>query len=123
MSAPPEEAFHDGLPPRIAYMFAPIDKRALGIAFGVVAGTGIALLTAAYLVVRPTLPLSLLAHYFPGYSVSWGGLWVGLLWGLGVGYCAGWLLAFTRNMVIASWIFLTRGRAELGAARDFLDHL
>jgi hypothetical protein len=125
MSNRPEDPSISILPPRIAYLFAPIDKRALGAAVGTVAGLGTALLTAAGLVLRPTpaLELSLLAHYFPGYTLSWPGVLVGFSWAFAVGFCAGWLVAFIRNLVIASWLFLTRGRAELSAARDFLDHL
>jgi hypothetical protein len=113
------------LPPRIAYLFAPIDKRALGVAVGTVAGFGIAFVTAVHLIVQPApeFDLALLRQYFPGYTVSWFGAWVGFVWAFTVGFFAGWLVAFTRNFVIASWLFLTRSRAELTAARDFLDHL
>jgi hypothetical protein len=125
MSARPEDTSLSILPARIAYLFAPIDKRALGVAVGTVAGFGIVLVTAAHLVAQPppALDLSLLSHYFPGYAVSWLGAWAGFVWAFTVGFCAGWLVAFTRNVVIASWLFLTRSRAELAAARDFLDHL
>jgi hypothetical protein len=125
MNTRSEDASPSVLPPRVAYLFAPIDKRALGIAVGTVAGAGIVLVTAVQLVLQPSPApnLSLLAHYFPGYAVSWLGVWVGLVWAFTVGFFAGWLVAFTRNLVIGSWLFLTRTRAELGAARDFLDHL
>jgi hypothetical protein len=120
-----EEASYSVLPPRVAYLFVPIDKRALGVAVGTVAGAGIVLITGAQLVLqpKPILDLALLAQYFPGYAVSWLGVWVGFLWAFTVGFFAGWLVAFTRNLVIGSWLFLTRSRAELAAARDFLDHL
>jgi len=125
MSARLEDASINALPPRVAYLFAPLDKRALGVAFGTVAGLGVAVLTAAHLMIRPrpALELSLLGHYFHGYTVSLIGVFVGFFWAFTVGLCAGWFVAFTRNLVIASWLFLTRGRAELAAARDFLDHM
>jgi hypothetical protein len=113
------------VPPPIARLFAPIHRRAFGVAVGTVSGLGTFLVTAAYLLVRPNPAprLELLAQFFTGYSVSWPGALVGLAWGFVVGYCAGWFVAFTRNLVIALWIFLTRTRAELSAARTFLDHL
>jgi hypothetical protein len=125
MSARPEDPSTATLPPRIAYLFAPIDKRALGVAVGTVAGLGLALVTAAHLLVRPgpMVNLWLLGHYFPGYRVTWAGVLVGFAWAFAVGFCAGWFVAFTRNLVIAGWLFLTRSRAELAAARDFLDHV
>ncbi len=125
MNARSEDTSHSVLPPRIAYLFAPIDKRALGVAVGTVTGASIALLTAAHLIIQPTprLDLSLLSQYLPGYTVSWFGMWIGFVWTFTVGFLAGWLVAFTRNLVIGSWLFLTRSRAELTAARDFLDHL
>jgi hypothetical protein len=120
-----EDAAYSILPRRVAYLFAPIDKRALGVAVGTVAGAGIVFVTGVQLVLRPepTLDLVLLANYFPGYEVSWLGMWVGFVWAFTAGFFAGWLVAFTRNLVIGSWLFLTRSRAELTAARDFLDHL
>ena len=125
MRVRPESASYDILYPRVAYLFAPIDKRALGVAVGIVAAAGIVLVTGAQLVLhpKPTLDLALLGHFFPGYAVSWLGMWVGFVWAFTAGFFAGWLVAFTRNLVIGSWLFLTRSRAELTAARDFLDHL
>ena len=67
--------------------------------------------------------LELLAQYFTGYTVSWMGVFVGAAWGLFVGFVAGWFLAFTRNLVLTTWIFFVRARAELTTNRDFLDHI
>jgi hypothetical protein len=125
MSVRPDVTAYSALPPRVAYLFEPLDKRALGVAVGTVAGAGIVVVTAAQLILRPTptLELALMANYFPGYGVSWLGMWVGFVWAFTAGFLGGWLVAFTRNLVIGSWLFLTRSRAELAAARDFLDHL
>jgi hypothetical protein len=67
--------------------------------------------------------LGLLAHYFTGYSVSWPGAAIGAGWGFGVGFVAGWLIAFTRNLILAASLFLIRSRIELSETRDFLDHI
>jgi len=65
----------------------------------------------------------LLRQYFVGYSVSLGGALIGLAWGFAVGFCAGWFVAFIRNLVLAVSLFLLRERAELDETRDFLDHI
>jgi hypothetical protein len=125
MLARPEDALMEALPPQVAYLFAPLDKRALGVAVGTVAGLALAMTTVAHLLIRPRpeLELSLLSHYFPGYTVSPLGILVGFFWTFIIGFCAGWFVAFVRNLVIASWLFVTRSRAEIETARDFLDHV
>jgi hypothetical protein len=117
----PEET----IPKPLASVLAPIDRRAFGAAVGTVCGLGLFLLTAIDLLRRPEpgLNLALLGEYFPGYGVSWVGALVGIAWAFGVGFCAGWFLALIRNVGIAAWIFLVRGRHELAATRDFLDHI
>lgn len=111
------------LPEPLAVALAPIDRRAFGVAVGVVCGLGLLLLTAAELL-RPPGPgpnLALLGHFFPGYSVSPSGALVGLAWGFAGGFCAGWFVALIRNLGIAAWILLVRSRQELAATRDLLD--
>jgi len=111
--------------PTLELAFAPLHKRALGIALGSAAGLlvfGLTLLQMA--VATADEPnLGLLAEYFYGYTVSVRGAFIGLLWGFFTGFVAGWFVAFCRNLVIAASIFITRTRAELQATRDFLDHV
>ena len=113
------------IPKQLASVLAPIARRAFGVAIGTACGLGLFLLTAADLLRRPEpgLNLELLGHYFPGYAVSWAGALVGLAWAFATGFCVGWLLAFIRNLGIAAWIFVVRGRHEIAATRDFLDHI
>ena len=105
--------------------FAPVDKRALGIAVGVVSGLALFVITALHTLFRPAnaLPLELLAQYFYGYQVSWRGALVGLLWGLLTGFSAGWFVAFIRNLVVATTVFVFKAKGELANTRDFLDHI
>jgi hypothetical protein len=70
-----------------------------------------------------TAGLALLNQYFPGYTVSWTGALIGLAWGFALGFCAGWFVAFARNVVLAISLFMIRTRAELAETRDFLDHI
>jgi len=109
----------------LASAFAPLHRRALGIALGVTAGLGVFLLTAYHIVFQPegAIPLDLLSQYFYGYRVDWVGAGVGALWAGLSGFVAGWLLAFVRNTVVAVWWRTTRIKAELQQTQDFLDHV
>ena len=113
------------LPRSASLLFAPLDKRAFGVAIGVAIGLvifGITLLDVGR-GLQSVGGLTLLDEYFAGYSVSISGALVGLAWGLAVGFCAGWFVAFIRNLVLAVSLFLLRERAELDETRDFLDHI
>jgi hypothetical protein len=114
------------LPRPLLRAFAPLHRTALGVSVGTVLGTLIFVMTGTLLlkggdVIGPNL--ALLNQYFIGYSVSWPGAFVGLLWGLGVGFAIGWGFALTRNLVIWAWLLVIRSRAEMERYGDFLDHL
>jgi hypothetical protein len=113
------------LPPDLRPAFLPLHKRAFGMAVGLALGGLLCGITVVHLVRQPDreFPLSLLGEYFAGYTVSWEGALLGLAWGFVTGFVGGWFLAFTRNVVLASIIFVTRTRAEMAATRDFLDHI
>ena len=120
-----DDAEDEALPPALVLAFAPLHKRAFGLAVGAASGVLFFLLTAVYLLRAPAerLPLHLLSEYFYGYTVSWRGAVVSLLWGVAVGFIAGWFIAFCRNLALAISVFITRTRGELDATRDFLDHV
>lgn len=124
VSAIVEAPQEDTLPPSATLLFAPVDKRAFGVAIGTVTGLGIFAVTAVDLLRgRPWWGLWLLSQYFVGYSLTWKGALIGLLWGFAVGFCAGWFVAFIRNLALAISLFIIRTRAELDTTRDFLDHI
>lgn len=114
----------DELPETVALAFAPLHKRAFGVATGFAAGLVIFAVTLLE-TMRTTerSPLTLLSEYYAGYTVSLEGAFVGLLWGFATGFVMGWFVAFCRNFVVAASIFWIRARAELSANRDFLDHI
>lgn len=64
----------------------------MGVVLGVLCGVGLFVATI-WLVLKggPVLGphLSLLGQYFPGYTVSWGGSILGLLYGFLTGFVAG----------------------------------
>lgn len=69
---------------------------------------------------RDAWHLALLGEYFLGYRVSVGGLFIGSAWGFGIGFAAGWLLAFARNGAVRLWLEIIRMKANLGRS-EFLD--
>jgi len=77
----------------------------MAVTFGFVGGTGLFMLTA-WLLVRggdPVGPhLSLLNNYFPAYSVSWPGAFIGFAYGALVGALLGWSTAWLYNWIAAS---------------------
>lgn len=122
-----EASRHSGdvLPPEVALAFAPLHKRAFGIAIGTAIGLAVFLATLVFMFRTPTQGdgLALLSQYFQGYRVSWTGALVGFFWGFVVGFVGGWFVAFCRNLVIAISIFVIRAKSELSQTRDFLDHI
>ena len=115
----------DEIPDELVLAFAPLHKRAFGMAIGSVFG-GLIFAATLIAMLSPDGPLhgiSLLAQYFAGYDLTWKGAFIGLAWGFFVGYVMGWFTAYTRNFVMAAQIWLARARQEFGATRDFLDHI
>ena len=49
--------------------------------------------------------LQLLNQFFPGYRVTFGGSFLGLVYGFAVGYASGWIIATVYN-----WVVLLRHR-------------
>lgn len=115
----------DQLTPALAYAFAPMHKRAFGVATGTAAALLVALVTVAALVLPGAreFPLELLTQFFTGYAVSWRGVVIGAAWGFVVGFVGGWFTAFCRNLALAITALLITARAELTQTRDFLDHI
>jgi hypothetical protein len=105
--------------------FAPLHKRAFGIAIGTACGLFMFLFTALHLVIDipGALRLQLMRARFYGYSMTRTRALIGTAWAFGIGFIGGWFIAFCRNLVIAINVFLTRTRAELQQTREFLDHI
>ena len=118
----PEEA---PVIPAMLYAFAPLHKRAFGVATGVAGAVLMAMLTLGGLLLPQgsDFPLYLLGQYFQGYSVSWPGVLIGAAWGFAVASVAGWFAAFCRNLALAISAFIIRTKAELDTTREFLDHI
>ena len=122
--APPVPS--SGVPPdELTYAFAPIHKRALGVAVGTVSGGFLFVVTAFHVIIRPAdgPPLELLAQYFYGYTVTWSGAVIALFWGCMSGFVLGWFAALVRNLTVSIAVFVFKTRANLKQTADFLDHI
>lgn len=122
---PPTDELLAELPVDAALAFAPIHKRAMGVACGLIGGLAVALVTAFHVIVFPDEQtyLRLLAQYFAGYRPDWTGVFVGGFWGFVTCFVFGWFAAFVRNLAMATLVFIARTREELKQTRDFLDHI
>jgi hypothetical protein len=122
----PEEGLSRALSDELDLTFTPLHKRCLGVAVGIVTGALLFGVTIVHLLragAGEPYPLILLQQYFPGYRVSLGGAFIGLVWGAWVGFVIGWFFAFTRNLVMTTTAFVFRARAEIAQSGRFLDHL
>jgi len=105
--------------------FAPMHKRALGLAVGLTAGLVVFLVTVFHVTAHPDdgPSIGLLSAYFYGYRVTWQGAFIGFWWALVAGFTAGWFVAFLHNLGVAIWIFWIRAKASFVQTSDFLDHI
>jgi hypothetical protein len=96
----------------------------MGVAWGVVCGGLLALATLVLVLRGPDqLNLDLLNQFLWGYRVSVGGIFIGLIWGAGVGFALGYGFALAHNTAVWIWLTVVRSKAEMEQYSDFLDHL
>lgn len=103
---------------------AKIDCSALGIAFGILLGTGVFLATNFLIFkggVRVGPTLTLLNQYFYGFSVTFVGSFIGLIYGFVAGFIIGWVVAFLRNLVIKIYLHILKFKGRITAIGGFLD--
>ena len=80
-----------------------VNRNVLGLTLGILFGFGLFL--ATNILVLKGGPhvganLQLLDQFFPGYRVTFGGSFLGLIYGLAVGYVSGWIIATVYNWVV-----------------------
>ncbi len=76
------------------------NEQGWGIAVGMLAASGLFLATIVLVIKggpNPGPHLSLLGIYFPGYSVSWPGAFIGFVYAFVAGYAAGRTVAVLYN--------------------------
>lgn len=81
-----------------------LERTVLGITLGIVVGLTLFLATL-WLVIKGGEQvgphLELLNQFFPGYTVSVRGSFVGFVYGFGCGFVSGWFIATVYNGVVA----------------------
>ena len=111
--------------PTLLFAFAPLHKRAFGVATGTAAAALMLAMSIARLMLPAAqrFPLVLLREYFTGFDLTPLGIAIGVAWAFVVGFVGGWFGAFCRNFALAVSAFVIRTRAELLETREFLDHI
>jgi hypothetical protein len=107
-------------------IFNKLDGIALGSAVGALTGALLCLATLILVLrggddVGPRL--GLLAHYFPGYTVTGPGSLLGLAYGFACGFAVGWGFAVFRNAALFLSMAILQRRAQLHLLRRFLEFI
>jgi hypothetical protein len=109
----------------LAEAFPKVDRVALGLSTGAVAGIVLFFATVFLVlkggsVIGPTLQL--LNNFLPGYTVSLSGSLLGLGYGFLGGFVTGWGFAFIRNFTVFLYMALARRHAERQLLRKLLEY-
>lgn len=110
----------------LTHIFPKLDAPSLGLALGIVFGVVLmfsTLLISSQDVTMTQSMMELLNQFFPGYTVTVGGSFVGFLYGLVIGFVGGWSFAFLRNAATAVYLASFYSSAERNVLRAFLDHI
>lgn len=87
----------------MAKAVARLQAKILAMVMGFVCGLGLFGATV-WLVLKGGnqvgLHLNLLGHYFPGYSVTWTGAFVGSIYAALIGGAIGWAIGLVYNMIV-----------------------
>jgi hypothetical protein len=87
---------------RLSHMVVSIQAGILAFVFAVIGGLGVFVVTAWLLVKggeHVGAHLSLLGQYFIGYSVTWKGSFIGLVYGAVIGGILGWAIGKLYNLI------------------------
>lgn len=77
-----------------------LSKRALALSMGILWGAAVFLATLYVLLRGGGHTLVLLQQFYWGYNISWGGAFLGLIYGFIDGFIFGWLLALLYNAFV-----------------------
>jgi protoporphyrinogen oxidase len=110
----------------VAATYAKLNRNAFGLSTGITAGLLLWVATMSLVlkggpIVGPHL--SLLSQYFPGYSVSVTGSFIGLFFMFLVGFVGGWVFAFIRNAVVFVYLAVMRRSIERQLIIDLVQRL
>ncbi len=110
----------------LARVFLRLDRLAFGVSVGAPAGLLLFLATVFLAlkggeVVGPNLVL--LGQYFPGYTVTLSGSFLGLVYGSLSGFLAAWTFAFLRNTLLFLYMVTVQRRAERQLLRKLFHYV
>jgi hypothetical protein len=114
------------LPRSAKVVLARIHPAALGTAMGSVLALWVSCVTLWMAMAGDHMgkhALALLSQFWPGYRVSPAGAVLGLVYGLALGFVAGYGFATARNGIIRLYLAYLRRRAEQQQLQDILDRL
>jgi hypothetical protein len=80
-----------------------VNRNVLGLTLGILFGFGLFLVTNILVLKggpHVGANLQLLNQFFPGYTVTFAGSFLGGLYGFVVGYVSGWIIAAVYNWVV-----------------------
>jgi len=108
------------------YLFAKMDKNALGISIGVIFGliTGLATLIVVFkgdAAIR--FYFSLMSQFYWGYKVTFFGAVVGFSYSFLCGFLLGWVYAFLRNACMVLLLLYAKKKTEIIKLSDILNYL
>lgn len=87
----------------LSHTVARIHANVLALIFAVIGGIGLFVMTVWLLIKggeRVGPHLELLGQYFIGYSVTWPGSFIGLLYGALFGGICGWMIGMIYNLIV-----------------------
>ncbi len=103
-----------------------LDRTAFGLATGALAGIGLFAVTLILVLKGGPLVgpnLRLLGHFFPGYRVTLGGSFIGLVYGFLTGFVGGWSFALLRNTAVFLYITAIQRRVERRLLRKMFEYV
>jgi hypothetical protein len=107
-------------------VFVKLDRAALGLSVGTIAGILLFLKTLILAVnglAGTGTHMQLLDEYLPWYSVTISGSLLGLVYGSLIGFIVGWLFSFLRNVSVFLYTASLYSRAERLLLRNFLEYV
>lgn len=75
-----------------------LSKKALALSFGILWGAMVFLATIYVLLRGGGHTLVLLQQFYWGYNISWGGAFLGLIYGFAGGFIFGWFFGLVYNV-------------------------
>lgn len=88
---------------KLSHTVVRIHAGIMAFVFAIICGGGLFVMTAWLLIkggANVGQHLQLLGHFFVGYSVSWKGCFVGLLYGASAGGVVGWIIGMIYNRIV-----------------------